>query len=85
MLGRMVETARLTAEFHMEQLVKIKWHHIDAFTMPPVAGTYLVAWDDHTVESYPVCDKEIKAGKIRSGSATAQFWADSLLHPNVLT
>ena len=65
----------------MYQSVTINWHPIEFGEMPE-HGTYLVAWDDGTVESYPFDDRDIQDGEIRSGSTKGLYWADPLPHPH---
>jgi len=65
----------------MYQTVHIKWHPIDFGTMPEEEGTYLVAWSDGTVESYPMDSRDITDGEIRSGSIVGVYWAEGIPHP----
>jgi hypothetical protein len=66
----------------MRQAVNIHWNLIEAGGMPSEAGTYLVAFDDETVESYPMDDDDIVSGQIRAGRVRGVYWAESIPHPD---
>ena len=51
--------------------------------MPREAGTYLAAFSDGTVESYPMDDTDIGDGEIRAGAETGLYWAHSIPHPDM--
>jgi len=65
----------------MQQLVSIQWYPVAYGEMPDVEGTYLVAFSDGSVESYPMDSKDIQDGEIHCGSAVGEWWADGLPHP----
>jgi len=65
----------------MQQLVSIQWYPVAYGEMPDVEGTYLVAFSDGTVESYPMDHKDIQDGEIHCGSAVGEWWAEGLPHP----
>jgi hypothetical protein len=65
----------------MYQTVHIKWHPITFGTMPEEEGTYLVAWSDGTVESYPMDHRDITDGEIKSGGVVGVYWAEGIPHP----
>ena len=67
----------------MEQTVTIKWNPVAFGEMPREAGTYLVAFSDGTVESYPMDDTDIGDGEIRVGAEKGQYWAYSIPHPEM--
>jgi len=67
----------------MKQLVGIDWYPIAFGEMPSEEGTYLVAWDDGSVESYPMDDRDINDGEIRSGNAKGLYWAEPIPHPDM--
>jgi hypothetical protein len=50
--------------------------------MPEEEGTYLVAFSDGTVESYPMDSDDIVTGTIRAGAAKGLYWAESIPHPD---
>ena len=66
----------------MYQTVHIKWHPITFGTMPEEEGTYLVAWSDGTVESYPMDHRDITDGEIKSGGIVGVYWAEGIPHPS---
>lgn len=66
----------------MEQLVKIKWYSISVGETPSEQGTYLVAWDDGTVESYPFDSRDIQDGQVKSGRSRGVYWAEPIPHPD---
>lgn len=67
----------------MYQTAHIKWNPIGFGTMPDEEGTYLIAWSDGTVESYPMDHRDITDGEVRSGNAVGIYWANSIPHPDV--
>ena len=66
----------------MRQIAVIEWKNIEPGAMPKDAGTFLVAFDDGTVESYPMDSQDLKAGQIRAGAACGTYWANPIPHPN---
>jgi hypothetical protein len=66
----------------MRQIVGIEWYPVAFGEMPSEAGTYLVAFSDGSVESYPMDDRDINDGEIRCGNTTGQYWAHSPPHPD---
>ena len=66
----------------MNQIVTIAWKRIEFGEMPCQEGTYLVAWDDGTVESYPMDSTDIQDGEVRSGSVRGVYWAESIPYPD---
>lgn len=68
---------------NMNQLVRIKWNPIEFGSMPEEEGTYLIAWNDGTVESYPMDHKDITDGEIKSGSVFGVYWAEGIPHPDM--
>ena len=51
--------------------------------MPRQEGTYLIAFDDMTVETYPLTDADILDGEVRArGRSIGLYWATSLPHPD---
>lgn len=67
----------------MDQTVTITWTPVAFGQMPREAGTYLVAFTDGTVESYPMDDKDIGDGEIRAGAEKGLYWAHSIPHPDM--
>lgn len=67
----------------MDQTVTIRWRPITFGEMPREAGTYLVAFSDGTVESYPMDDSDIGDGEIRAGAEKGLYWAHSIPHPDM--
>ena len=65
----------------MLQTVVIDWTPIEAGSMPREAGTYLVAFNDGAVETYPFTDDDIHAGVVRDGYAIGVLWAYSITSP----
>ena len=61
------------------QKVTIYWQTLDK--MPKTEGTYLVAFSDGTVETYPVSERDIKSGVIRDGYVSGIYWADNIEGP----
>jgi len=65
----------------MQLLLLIQWYPVAFGEMPDAEGTYLVAFSDGSVESYPMDEKDIQDGEIRCGSAVGEWWAASPPHP----
>ena len=65
----------------MQQIVTIQWYPVAYGEMPAAEGTYLVAFSDGAVESYPMDLKDILDGEIHCGSALGEWWAESIPHP----
>tara|TARA_B100000424_G_C22575182_1_gene324028 strand:- start:89 stop:298 length:210 start_codon:yes stop_codon:yes gene_type:complete len=57
----------------LKQTVTIVWREMA--DMPLDEGTYLVAFDDGTVETYPVSYENIRTGIIRDGRIRGVLWA----------
>ena len=51
----------------MLQVVEVEWHVIRQGNMPKEERTVLVAFDDMTVESWPLTTNDIMDGEIRAG------------------
>lgn len=66
----------------MKQLISVEWYPIQFGEMPGEEGTYLVAWDDGSVESYPMDHQDIQDGEIRSGNIKGVYWARPIPHPD---
>lgn len=66
----------------MRQSISVEWYPIEFGEMPSEQGTYLVAWDDGTVESYPMDERDINDGEVRAGSVKGLYWAESIPHPD---
>lgn len=66
----------------MKQAITIDWNPIAFGEMPEEEGTYLVAWSDGTVESYPMDSRDINDGEVRSGQAKGVYWAHNIEHPD---
>jgi len=66
----------------MEQSVTICWYPVSVGDMPDCEGTYLVAFDDGSVESYPMDQDELISGSIRAGRTSGVYWAESIPHPD---
>jgi|TARA_X000001382_G_scaffold123612_1_gene107544 hypothetical protein len=66
----------------MLQVVNIKWHAIEVGNMPGEERTVLVAFDDMSVESWPLTVEDILDGEIRAGRSMGLYWADSIPHPD---
>ena len=47
-------------------------------TMPREEGSYLVAFDDGAVETYPMSIRDITLGEIRDGYSIGLYWADCM-------
>ena len=65
----------------LRQMVVIEWYSI-ADGMPETEGTYLVAFTDGTVETYPIEQDQINAGDIRDGNIHGVWWARCLSYPD---
>ena len=63
-----------------EQTVHIEWYTFD--TPPKNAGTYLVAFDDYSVESYPISSDDIRTGRVTDGRVMGVYWAYSFKSPD---
>lgn len=66
----------------MLQVVGIQWNPVRPGNMPKNERTVLVAFDDMTVESWPLTFSDIMDGEIRAGHSTGLYWADSIPHPD---
>jgi len=66
----------------MLQVVTIEWRVIEQGNMPAEEKTVLVAFDDMTVESWPLTASDIMDGEIRAGHSMGLYWADSIPHPD---
>ena len=66
----------------MLQVVTLEWHAIKIGNMPREEKTILVAFDDMTVESWPLTVSDIMDGEIRAGHSMGLYWADSIPHPD---
>lgn len=66
----------------MLQVVTLEWHAIKRGNMPREEKTILVAFDDMTVESWPLTVSDIMDGEIRAGHSMGLYWADSIPHPD---
>jgi len=66
----------------MLQVVEVEWHVIRQGNMPKEERTVLVAFDDMTVESWPLTTNDIMDGEIRAGHSMGLYWADSIPHPD---
>lgn len=65
----------------MLQVVGIQWYPVRPGNMPKNERTVLVAFDDMTVESWPLTFNDIMDGEIRAGHSMGLYWADSIPHP----
>jgi len=65
----------------MLQVVGIQWYPVRPGNMPKNERTVLVAFDDMTVESWPLTFSDIMDGEIRAGHSMGLYWADSIPHP----
>jgi len=63
----------------IKQAVVIEWH--DIAVMPKDEGTYLVAFDDGTVETYPIGYENIRTGIIQDGYTRGVLWALPIYAP----
>ena len=63
-----------------DQTVHIKWFTFD--TPPKEPGTYLVAFEDYTVESYPISSDDILTGRVTDGRVIGVYWAHSFESPD---
>ena len=66
----------------MLQVVSLQWHVIEAGNMPAEEKTVLVAFDDMTVESWPLTADDIMDGEVRAGRSKGLYWAESIPHPD---
>ena len=66
----------------MLQVVEVEWHVLRQGNMPKEERTVLVAFDDMTVESWPLTTNDIMDGEIRAGHSMGLYWADSIPHPD---
>jgi len=65
----------------IRQTVVIEWYSI-ADEMPEVEGTYLVAFTDGSVETYPIEQDQINAGSVKDGNIHGVYWAKCLSSPD---
>jgi len=65
----------------MLQTVTIDWRPVEQGSMPRNEGSYLVAFNDGAVETYPMSDNDIKRGVITDGSSHGLYWAEGLPSP----
>ena len=65
----------------MLQTVTIDWHPVAVGSMPKQEGSYLVAFDDGEVETYPLSDQDIKRGEIKDGQTHGLLWAAIIPSP----
>lgn len=63
----------------MYQEIVIEWHPIE--TLPKKEGTYLIAFDDESVETYPISQADIDTGTIMAGYSKGLYWAYPLDPP----
>ena len=66
----------------MRQIAVLEWKAIMPGEMPEDEGTYLVAFSDGTVESFPMDTDDLLTGQIRAGAAKGEYWANPIPHPN---
>lgn len=66
----------------MLQVVTLQWHAIEQGNMPREEKTVLVAFDDMSVESWPLTASDIMDGEVRAGRSMGLYWADSIPHPD---
>lgn len=66
----------------MRQIVVIEWYAIEPGGMPEDEGTFLVAFDDGTVESFPFDESDLVSGQIRAGTTRGEYWSIPIPHPN---
>lgn len=66
----------------MLQVVTLEWHAIEQGNMPREEKTVLVAFDDMSVESWPLTASDIMDGEVRAGRSMGLYWADSIPHPD---
>ncbi len=64
----------------MNQTVVIEWKTLD--DMPEIEGNYLVAFDDGTVETFPISYREMVTGVIQDGNVRGILWANNIGHPH---
>ncbi len=63
----------------MKQKVTIRWYEM---ALPPdEEGTYLVAFDDGTVETYPMSEKDIQTATVTDGYSKGIYWAYTFKGP----
>lgn len=65
----------------IRQAVVIEWYSI-ADQMPETEGTYLVAFTDGTVETYPIEQDQINAGSVKDGNIHGVYWSRCLSYPD---
>ena len=65
----------------MLQTVTIDWRPVEQGRMPRQEGTYLVAFDDGAVETYPMSEQDIKRGVVTDGQSHGLYWAEGLPSP----
>lgn len=63
----------------LTQQVVIQWWSVE--TMPKEEGTYLVAFSDGSVETYPISERDIQTGVIQDGYTRGLFWAENITGP----
>ena len=63
----------------VKQTVVINWH--DMSVMPETEGTYLVAFDDGAVETYPMSEQDLKTRVIQDGYSRGVLWALPITAP----
>ena len=63
----------------LKQTVHIHWR--DMSEMPEDEVTYLVAFDDGTVETYPIGYGDIEKGVIQDGFCRGVYWAHTFKGP----
>jgi len=66
----------------MLQVVTIEWRVIERGNMPGEEKTVLVAFDDMSVESWPLTADDIMDGEVRAGRSKGLYWAESIPHPD---
>ena len=66
----------------MRQIAVLEWKAITLGEMPKDEGTYLVAFSDGAVESFPMDTDDLLSGQIRAGAARGEYWANPIPHPN---
>ena len=66
---------------YMLQTVTIDWRPVIQGGMPRNEGTYLVAFDDGAVETYPMSHQDIKRGVVTDGQAHGLYWAEGIPSP----
>lgn len=63
----------------MRQTITIEWNSME--TMPKEEGTYLVAFDDGYVETYPMSEQDLRTGIIQDGYSRGVLWAFPIMAP----